>query len=193
MNYDELYNGPNSHKKADDSWNRYMDPVDKRDQTRERYEYSVSYLYGDVLDVGAGDGFGAYLMQGNKSITSITCVEVHDESIKRIKHNVGIKAVKVAAEEMNFDRKFDSIHCGHTLEHVENLYRTLENIKRHAKDIVVISVPIRGGISHIHLREWRDSREAFEMVEKHFEIKEWYMFKKDNIVSSAVFITKVYA
>ena len=191
MNYDELYNSPDSHKKADDSWGRYMNPTDKNDQTRERYEYSISHLYGDVLDVGAGDGFGAYLMRGNKDITSVTCVEVDDEAIRRIKRNTGIDAIKAAAEYMRFNRKFDSIHCGHTLEHVELINVALFNIRHHAKNRVVISVPIHGGISHIHLREFNSAREVCDIIEPYFDVIGGGEFKKNNGVYSVVFITNV--
>jgi len=191
MNYEQLYNSPGSHKKADNSWERYMNPTDKEDHTRERYEYSISYLYGDVLDVGAGDGFGAYLMQQNKEITSITCVEVHDEAIKKMRYNIdGVEIVKAAAEDMYLGL-FDSIHCGHTLEHVEDLEKALENIKREAKDRVVISVPINGGISHIHLREFKSVEEVENILSGYFDIEEQKVFTKNSSVSSAVFVMNV--
>ncbi len=191
MNYDQLYNGTGAHKKADDSWGRYMNPTDKNDQTRERYEASVSLLYGDVLDVGAGDGFGAYLMGKNGRITGVTCVEVDDEAIRRIKQNVGIDAVKSSVEEMRFDHKFDSIHCGHTLEHVEYLGTALENIRLHAKDRVIISVPIHGGLSHIHVREFNSVSEVWNMLDMYFDVITWHPFRKSNDVFSAVFLTTI--
>jgi len=187
MTYEEIYNGHGSQKKADNSWERYMN---SDDPTRERYEYSVDYLYGDVLDVGAGDGFGAYLMLKNKRIKTITCVEIQDKAIERMRKNVpGVRIVKSTAESMNLGL-FDSVHCGHTLEHVEDIDGALEGIKRHARGRVVISVPINGGISHTHLREFKSIEEVNEIIGQYFIIEGYRIFDKGDGVSSIVIIAQ---
>lgn len=188
MNYDEIYNSTDSRKKEDNSWERYMNPTDQKDKTPERYRYSVDQLYGDVLDVGAGDGFGAYLMKQNKNIDSITCVEIQDSAIAKIKRNVDVTVIKDTAEQMDLNKRFDSVHCGHTLEHVEDLERALEGIKRHAKDKVIISVPINGGISHSHLREFKTISEVKDIIGKYFNVISYKLFAKNNTVTSIVFI-----
>jgi len=183
MSYEKLYNAPGSRKKADQSWARYMDI------TPERYTYAIDQLYGDVLDVGAGDGFGAYLMQQNKNIDSITCIEIQDESIDKMRLNLdNITIIKDVIECIELDKKFDSVYCGHTLEHVEDLDRALIGIKRHAKDRVVISVPINGGISHIHVREFKKIEDVKDELSKYFDLISFRVFAGN--VSSVVFINK---
>jgi len=190
--YNILYNLPGSIKKVDKSWDRYMNPTDENDHTLDRYKYSVFNLYGDVLDIGAGDGFGAYLMKKNDSIKSITCVEIQDKAIEKMKRNVkDVRIIKDAVECLNLPERFDSIHCGHTLEHVEDLDKALEGIKRHAKDKVVISVPLNGGLSHIHLREFKNIEQVIDIIHTHFDIIEHKTFAKNDRVSSVVFITKI--
>lgn len=188
MNYDKIYNSPSSCKKVDNSWGRYMTPTNKADQTKERYEYSIGHLYGNVLDVGAGDGFGAYLMQQNRGIDSITCVEIQDKALEQLHKNVsGVEVIKSSIEDLDIGQ-FDSVHCGHTLEHVEDLSKALSNIKKHAKDKVVISVPINGGVSHSHLREFKSVDEIGEILEMYFYVSSYNIFRKNDTVSSVVFI-----
>ncbi len=191
MSYEALYNAPEAKKKPDLSWERYINPTDPNDHTPERYRYSVDQMYGDVLDVGAGDGFGAHLMKQNENIDSITCVEIQDSSLKKLEKNVpGVTIIKDVAERMVLNKQFDSVHCGHTLEHVEDLDGALEGIKRHAKDKVIISVPINGGLSHIHLREFKTIEEVRGVLSKYFEVISHRLFTKNNTVSSVVFINK---
>ena len=116
---------------------------------------------------------------------------MQDEAIESMRRKLeGVCIIKTAAEYIRLSR-FDSIHCGHTLEHVEDLDKTLANIKLHAKGRVVISVPIHGGLSHIHLREWNSSGEVFKVLDPYFEVIEHRIFRKDDTVYSVVFITTV--
>lgn len=171
--YEQKFNSKNSGVKADESWDRYLDPSEKRQAFRERYDYSVNKLYGDVLDVGCSDGFGMYLMSKNPEIKTITGLEIHDKAILSAQANLkGIgKIVKGIGEDMPFKEKFDCIHCGHTLEHVFDDVKVLSEIRRLLKGIAVISVPIRGGISLQHVREY--TVEGFTgLIKEHFDIIE---------------------
>jgi ubiquinone/menaquinone biosynthesis C-methylase UbiE len=177
--YDHKFNGPDSEVRADVSWERYFEPTEKRKAMRERYDYSISKLYGDVLDVGCGDGFGMFLMSQNANIESIIGLEIHDkaisEAIKNLENINNTTIIKGIAEKMPFDRKFDCIHCGHTLEHVFDDKAVLTEIRRLLKGTAVISVPIGGGISLQHVREY--TVEGFiTMISEYFEIIEMQAF-----------------
>ena len=68
---------------------------------------------------------------------------------------------------------------------------SLKNIRNHAKDRVVISVPINGGISHTHLREFKTIKDVRDIIGKYFEVREQKVFSKPGNVSSVVFITNL--
>jgi len=190
IDYEKIYNSPTSTKKVDASWERYMVPSGE-DKTRERYEWSVSHLHGSVLDIGAGDGFGAYLMLQRPDIYSITCLEVQKKAIEQMKKHLngsGVEIIQGAIEYVSLGKGFDSVHCGHTLEHVEHFGLAMEGIMRHAMNRIVISVPLNGGINGMHLREFTSKDQVIELMKGYFHVIGFKEFRKDNRVSSLVVI-----
>ena len=180
--YEEKFNSLKSGVKADISWKRYFNPTEKRRSMRDRYDYSMSKLCGNVLDVGCSDGFGIYLMSLNPKITHITGIEIHDKALTEARKNLkgikNIKLVKGIGEEMPFEG-FDSIHCGHTLEHVFDDEAVLREIRRLLRGTAVISVPINGGISLQHVREYTTAG-FVSLVDKYFEIIDMKAFVAHN-------------
>lgn len=181
--YEQKFNSPGSEVKADVSWERYINPTEKRKVIRERYDYSVSKLYGNVLDVGCGDGFGMYLMSQNPDITHIIGLEIHDKALKEANKNLSgienVMIVKGIGEDIPFNEMFDCIHCGHTLEHVFDDTAVLLEIRRLLRGVAVISVPINGGLSLQHVREY--TIEGFTA-----QVSEYF-----NIIESRSFIGHV--
>ena len=193
--YNRIYNVQDSPMKVDNSWDRYKNPVNSSaDHMPQRYQYSIERLYGHVLDVGAGDGFGAHLMLQNPNITKVTCLEIQGKAIINMKKHLqglNVEIIQGCIEEFEYPARFDSIHCGHTLEHVLDEQKALQTIQRLAKDLVVISVPINGGVNREHLREWKKIRPVRKLIEKYFRVQEVATFRKPSKVYSVVFITKV--
>jgi ubiquinone/menaquinone biosynthesis C-methylase UbiE len=190
--YEEKFNGINA-VKSDESWQRCMNPVGINCYVRERYDYSVGYLYGNVLDIGAGDGFGAYLMLQNPNVEHVTCFDVQDEALLRARQNLNsekrVSFVKGIAEQLPFaDREFDCVHCGHTLEHVFNDLLVLREIGRVAMKVVVISVPLHGGINRRHVREYNDEQEFLTLLDRYFKTQQikTKIFPRGNEMKSLV-------
>jgi ubiquinone/menaquinone biosynthesis C-methylase UbiE len=129
-----------------------------------------------VLDVGCGDGYGIYLMKKNKLITNIFGIDIQDEAIKRAIRNTESKIIKADAEDLPFHSKsFDCVHCGQTLEHVMDADKVMSEIQRVARARVVISVPINGGISEQHVREYTEEQ-IKDLISKYFRIVETKLF-----------------
>ena len=163
--------------KIDNSFDRYFGR--HGEPNYQRYAYSVSRLFGRVLDVGCGDGFGIYLMKSNANIESVVGLDICKEAIERAKvklNGLAPELIVAPAESLPFpDKSFDSIHCGQTLEHVKDDKRVIEEIRRVTKGIAVISVPINGGISQQHVREY-DSKKIIKALEGSFNILSMKMF-----------------
>lgn len=156
--------------KIDNSHDRYLK------SGNDRYDFAVSHLFGEVLDVGCGDGYGIYLMQRNKSITNIFGIDKYREAVIKAKKNTGGKILQAPAEYLPFDNKtFDCVHCGQTLEHVQDDEQALKEIQRVARQRVVISVPINGGLSAQHVREYTE-KSITDLVSKYFKITETKLF-----------------
>jgi len=196
LDYEKIYNGPASVKKVDASWERYRFAKESADKMPMRYAWSIEHLFGSVLDVGAGDGYGAYLMTKNKNITSITCLEIQDAAIKKMDRHLrkynNIRIVKGAIENIDLGIAFNCVHCGHTLEHVEDLEQAMRGLVRHCRDRIVISVPINGGVNRMHLREFVSDEQVISLVEKYFKPIEYKHFSKGNDVYSLVITAKPY-
>ena len=60
----------------------------------ERYALIRQYLYGDVLDVSCGSGYGSYLVSNNPDINSVLGLDISKEGIDWAKANFETEKVK---------------------------------------------------------------------------------------------------
>lgn len=126
-----------------------------------------------VLDVGCGDGLGvAKFME--LLFSDVEGVEVVQERVD-VARSYGLKVNAGNAEDLSgyLDRSRD-IFCSHTLEHVQDQKKAVEEIKRVAKKVVWIAVPIEfGGKSRngAHFSPVGD----LDMIRKYFPTEEWHI------------------
>jgi len=191
--YEDKFNQSNSKVKVDESWSRFFN--NKNSTSYQRYQYCISNLYGDIVDVGSGDGFGAYMMRKNEKINHITCIEIQDKAIKKAKKNlkdfIDITINKGIGEELLFDNDFfDSAFCGETLEHVFDEEKVISEIHRVVKDVAVFTIPINGGISLTHIREYKDESELKNKLSKYFNVVEEKVFLDKNNLRRIAFVCK---
>jgi SAM-dependent methyltransferase len=128
---------------------------------------------GRVADFGGNDGYAAHMC----SYDNITVV---DQSIPRVafaKAQFGLNAVRTFLEDMPFeDDEFEWGFSSHTLEHVFNLDKAMDEIKRVCKKGCWITVPNDSGkkkASHFHSRDeegWKEYLEQWGSVESNVGI-----------------------
>ena len=96
-------------------------------------------VVGDsVLEVGCGKGYLSKKLSRKYAV--IACDMVVDKQI--IKNEPGIKFRQGNVENLPFaSRKFDSVICTHTLEHVQNLFTAISELRRVTKRRLIIVVP----------------------------------------------------
>ena len=191
--YESKFNSQKSVVKTNEFWNRYYKKGERF--FYNRMIYCLGFLYGRVLDVGSADGFGAHLMTKNLNIKSIICLEIQDRAIKKAKRNLtpykNIFIKKGIAEQIPFpDNSFDSVHCGATLEHVFDDKKAISEIARVTKDLVVMAIPIGGGTSVEHVRQYKTPESFKERITPFFIIIEERIFKRDNNRKSMAFICR---
>lgn len=92
----------------------------------------------DVLEVGCGRGWLAARLAG--VATKVTaCDIVLGEASQRI---TGVTFEEASAEALPYDdNSFDVVVCTHTLEHVQNLPLALSELRRVARDHIIIVLP----------------------------------------------------
>lgn len=91
-----------------------------------------------LLDVGCGNGFFTYYFAKICQVTGL------DFSKKMLEINPHHKLVHGDAENLPFpDESFDITFCSNLLHHLENPERTMQEMKRVAREYVIISEPNR--------------------------------------------------
>lgn len=97
-----------------------------------------SILTEDVLEVGTGRGYLAGLMSSNYLVTA--CDIRIDGQLKD--RYPGVRFVEANIERLPFgDSSFGTVICTHTLEHVQDIFRSISELRRVAKDRLIIVVP----------------------------------------------------
>lgn len=91
-----------------------------------------------LLDVGCGNGFFTYHLAKLCNVTGL------DFSKQMLKINPHYKLVHGNAESLPFDNNsFDIAFCSDLLHHLENPEKAIKEMKRVAKEYIVISEPNR--------------------------------------------------
>lgn len=116
------------------------DPDRETDLNAQCIEKIIDNIKGEtVLEVGSGKAFlaGKITALGYK----ITAVDIKiDEKIK-LKYQ-GVIFMNETIENLSFeDKKFDTVICAHTLEHVGDLPQAIKELRRVTKKRLIIVVP----------------------------------------------------
>ena len=94
----------------------------------------ADFIYGDVLEVGAGIGINTNYLLNNNKINSITCIEPDPILCSKIKEYH--KETNITASEIingtieNVNKTFDTIIYIDVLEHIEHSIDEIELIKK---------------------------------------------------------------
>lgn len=194
LNYEKVFNSNGPGINVDSTWDRHRKGNDRE---ADRYDYSLSHCYGKVLEVGAGDGFFSHLAAKREKVSEVVALEIQDAALIRIADNFEgvaeahkVTVIKGAIENFQTAVAFDTVHCGHTLEHVLDFEKSLQALQDIHCDNFIISVPICGGISKQHLREWRTTEDFIRVIIKYFHVEESRQFPRSNNRASLVVICK---
>jgi SAM-dependent methyltransferase len=110
----------------------------------ERYQLVKRYLYGTVLDVACGIGYGTYLMSNVPDVDLVIGADIDEQTIRTAGKN--FKASKTqflveSLEEINLMNKIDCVVSLETIEHLKDLNVYKEFIHRHYPELIVLSYP----------------------------------------------------
>ena len=109
------------------------------DLTPEGAERVLADIIGpSVLEVGCGEGALAAAMSGTATVTA--CDVVVRQSLRDRYPTVSFREALV--EQLPFgDGEFDTVVCTHTLEHVRDIRRAIDELRRVARRRVIVVVP----------------------------------------------------
>lgn len=98
-----------------------------------------------LLDAGCGEGFVVDFLAREYPDLKITGVDISDEAIAYAKEHFGERARfrKGSVFKLPFsDKSFDAVLCSEVLEHVEDPNLAVAELKRVARQHVIITVPL---------------------------------------------------
>jgi SAM-dependent methyltransferase len=95
-----------------------------------------------LLDVGAAEGYKAYLAKLLLGINKVECCDLSSEAARRSTEIFGITARQADIHNLPYkDQEFSSVLCSETLEHVADPRQAVEELLRVAAKAVIITVP----------------------------------------------------
>ncbi len=151
-----------------------------------RYQIAKELVKGKkVLDIACGEGYGSWLLK-NWGAKTVIGVDIDQEAVDHANDNFSSKDVSfqcASAEQIDFKEKFDLIISLETIEHVEDQFQYLKNLKNMLSDegVLIISCPNdhwyynEDESNEYHLRKYTfdDFVKASESVLG--EAKSWYL------------------
>lgn len=112
-------------------------PTDTNEATIDHILKNLDPSGTNMLDVGCGRGYWLDLVAEKFPALELTGVDFFDEvPMKRATYKRG------NVEALPFpDKSFDIVTCQHTIEHLKNLPRAIEEMKRVARKQIIIATP----------------------------------------------------
>jgi len=118
-----------------------------KNEHEDRYNFVCDSLYGNILDLACGIGYGSAVLSANTNIQSYLGVDISSEAIEYANYNyktdianfVNDSALTIDLQE----KSFDFIISFETLEHIDEYQKVLDNFSKWLKDdgMLIGSVP----------------------------------------------------
>ena len=139
-----------THKKRKTVERIYIDKVEflefenqiRLNEHLRRYAAIRRFCYGAVLDFACGCGYGTYLISVNPDVSKITGVDIDAEAIKWAKNEFGGERIDYVEQDIKYlNKKFDTLVCLETIEHIQDISVIAEMIERCSIDQLIFSFP----------------------------------------------------
>jgi len=122
----------------------------------ERYAMIRQWLWGNVIDVSCGCGYGTYLVSNNPDITGIIGIDISEEAIEWANNNfITDNCLFLKQKIEDFDVKADVLLSIETIEHLEDPHILNELAERTQVSEVFISYPSKK-TTHYNKHHYRD-------------------------------------
>ncbi|RPF57082.1 class I SAM-dependent methyltransferase [Aquisalibacillus elongatus] len=154
-----------------------------------RYQFSLNYLHGRVLDLSCGAGYGTHMIakRRKKQVNEVVGLDLDPEIIQYAKHEYyhpNSKYEVADATDPNLIDTYGTFDCivsFETIEHIEDEQALLDNYKRLLKPngLLIVSTPFGKGRGepcgnpfHVHQLTQDEFRELF--VDDYHQVEFFY-------------------
>jgi 2-polyprenyl-3-methyl-5-hydroxy-6-metoxy-1,4-benzoquinol methylase len=118
---------------------RHMDHI-------ERYLIIRRFMYGDVVDLGCGIGYGSYLISQNHDVENVIGFDI-SESITFANDQFSDKKI-IFTQDHNKLAKADVLVAMEIIEHIFDPKDFLEYVEKVDPNIAIISVPNKPSVAY---------------------------------------------
>jgi SAM-dependent methyltransferase len=121
----------------------------------ERYALVRQFVYGKVLDIACGVGYGSYLLAKNPDVKKIVGVDVDRETVAWETNNFRSGKIDFLCDTVeNFSGEFDFLVSLETIEHLETPGSLYDLVLRCGINEVVISFPHKKSTHYNQFHLW---------------------------------------
>ena len=122
----------------------------------ERYAMVRQWLWGKVLDVSCGCGYGTYLVSKNPDVENIVGIDISEDAIEWAEENFKTdKCNFIKTKIEDFTQDADSLVSIETIEHLENPYILNDLAERCKVKDIFVSYPSKK-TTHYNPHHFRD-------------------------------------
>ncbi len=137
----------------------------------ERYMYARQFVYGDVLDIACGIGYGSYLMSKNPDVHNIIAVDKNENTIKIANENFRSDKIKFILGQPEYITDiFDVLVCLETIEHLSDPTVLKNMVNRCGIKEIIISFPNKKTTHYNKYHIWDMNKEAVLELFDNFEL-----------------------
>ncbi|MGE6453750.1 class I SAM-dependent methyltransferase [Shewanella baltica] len=149
----------------------------------ERYCLARKFLFGNVLDVACGVGYGAYLISKNPDIITVNGYDINPKAINDANNNFNSENVKFFNKELKeIEGQYDCLLSLETIEHLDNP-REIENLaKRCGVKEILLSFPNKKTTHYNKYHKWDITLNDVQIIFSDYYIIETFDFYDSTFV-----------
>ena len=150
----------------------------------ERYMYVRQFVYGNVLDIASGVGYGSYLMSKNPDVNTITAVDRSEKAINNAKESFFKENIHfVLGSPETVTGEFDVLVCLETIEHIQDPSILREMVERCNISEIIISFPRKKTTHYNKYHLWDYTKEDICRIFRNFECYKVYDIHDSTIMN----------
>lgn len=150
----------------------------------ERYMYVRQFVYGNVLDIASGVGYGSYLMSKNPDVKTITAVDKSEHALENARSSFqkeNIRFVLGSPETVNGD--FDVLVTLETIEHLPDPQILRDMADRCHINEIIISFPRKKTTHYNKYHLYDYTQEDIRRIFDNFECYRTYEIHDSTIMN----------